>query len=310
MKVSVCVLAHNEEKNILRTLKSLMAAIPPDFPVIIYANGCTDQTIPICKEYLASYPQMTLKVIERASKVNAWNQAFLDNSSSDYIIFLDGDIEVKSDSCRKLMAEFERNPQLIISTGRQLPSWMGSSDYEMTWQQRLVGFLQLPLKQEFLGGALYAFNRSRLDSKLLSQGFQMIPEEIVCEDGFLEFILDPHEMIVSEALVFYTPGNISDYIRYLARIRWQNEQLKHILGAKLFQQTPSHSSPLQKLIRKWNATRKERTYFALALFAVAGRLFFKFLFGKRITRAYRELGSVMDKGSTVLTQQTRSKSTK
>jgi|GEM_PF-2832513 len=306
---TVCIFAHNEEKNIISTISSLLKSVPRNIPIIVYANGCTDRTISLCRQFMANNSQLQLRELPIASKVLAWNQAFDENSKVDYLIFADGDIEVAPMAFEQILKDLRDNPSGIIATGKQLPTWKLPQSPSMNWQQHLVGFFQLPLLQEFLGGAFYAFSRPRLQAKLATKGFHGIPQKVTCEDGFLEFILGPGELIISRALVYYTPGNFDDYIRYLARIRWQNEQLRILLGNQILDQTPSHAPILRKFWRKLLLSSSGKD-FLLGLGAVLGRTLFKFINRKKIKRAYHNLGPIDGQGQAILTQWTRAKSTK
>lgn len=71
----VMVLAYNEEAHIAGCLDSIFAADPAlSFEVYVMANGCTDRTEAIVREYQEKEPAVHLVSIELGDKCNAWNE--------------------------------------------------------------------------------------------------------------------------------------------------------------------------------------------------------------------------------------------
>jgi len=72
--VPVMVLAHNEERHIRACLDSIFAAeVGWKFEVFVMANGCTDRTEAIVREYARMRPEVHLVTIALGDKCNAWN---------------------------------------------------------------------------------------------------------------------------------------------------------------------------------------------------------------------------------------------
>src|SRR5437867_12993365 len=70
----VMVLAHNEEGHIGACLDSIFAANPEAmFEVFVMANGCTDRTEQITRDYGQRRPSVRLISIALGDKCNAWN---------------------------------------------------------------------------------------------------------------------------------------------------------------------------------------------------------------------------------------------
>ena len=70
----VMVLAHNEERHIAACLDSIFRSDPAlRFEVFVMANGCTDRTEEIVREYAARNPDVHLVSIVLGDKCNAWN---------------------------------------------------------------------------------------------------------------------------------------------------------------------------------------------------------------------------------------------
>lgn len=86
MKVSIGIIAHNEERSIGKLLKALVAT-PLFNEIIVVASGCTDGTVPIAKGF------SQVQVIEqkyREGKASAIN-LFLKQATGDILIIENGD---------------------------------------------------------------------------------------------------------------------------------------------------------------------------------------------------------------------------
>ena len=93
----VMVLAHNEERHINACLDSIFSADPASrFEVFVMANGCTDATEAIVRQYSRNRPEVHLVSIALGDKCNAWN-VFIHETvpehcpDRDVYFFMDGD---------------------------------------------------------------------------------------------------------------------------------------------------------------------------------------------------------------------------
>lgn len=296
---SVCVLAHNEERSIERTLRAIMNADSSPFPITVYANGCSDQTHQIVSTLGETFKNIKSVEIKIASKINAWNTAF-SQEEGDIIIFCDGDIVPERNAVNQLVQDLLSSKQLTISSTRLFPLWRG-----LSFEQMLVAFMQLPLSHEFLSGGMYAVKRDQLKQKFDHLGLEGIPKGVTGEDYFLERLIESTELYISHAKNFYMPPSLKDYFRYLARIRWQNEQMALVLG----NHRDTHLSLWKVILRKIFG-HKYFLYLFISIPAVSLRLIFKKVYAHKIEMAYKYLGPVIKDGEHVLTSQTRSHSTK
>src|SRR5688500_10969951 len=93
----VMVLAYNEERYIRACLDSIFAAENEmRFEVYVMANGCTDATEEIVRQYAAHRPEVHLVSIRLGDKCNAWNVFIHDTVPAhcperDVYFFMDGD---------------------------------------------------------------------------------------------------------------------------------------------------------------------------------------------------------------------------
>ena len=107
----IMVLAHNEEKHILKCLESLEQEQVDnrELRIFVMANGCTDNTEEVVKNYARDKAHIKLISIELADKNNAWNtfvHAIVSEfcPGSDIYFFMDGDATIGHGSLAALDA--------------------------------------------------------------------------------------------------------------------------------------------------------------------------------------------------------------
>jgi len=301
----VCVLAYNEQTHIADTIRAVLAGNEgPPFDVVVYANGCTDRTACVVQELCETIPNLRLRELAKASKPNAWNTAFAENVNP-FLFFSDGDVRPEPGSVVKLRQYFDRHPQVSLVCSQFWPDLRG-----LTWQQRLTGFLQIPLAQDFVTGGFYAVRRADLAARLQRHSPQGIPEGVVGEDAFLEALLAGGAFLVAREKVYYEPPALSDYWKYLARIRWQESQLREIRGEALGAPAPASNGGGRSRLAAKLAMGQGPLRTLLGLSAAASRTVVKTIFKARIDRCYRNLGPVGREGRNILSHGTRSESAK
>jgi glycosyltransferase involved in cell wall biosynthesis len=112
----VMVLAYNEERHIAACLDSIFAACPQHaLEVFVMANGCTDSTEAVVREYSRRRPEVRLVSIALGDKCNAWN-VFVHETVPAYCpnrevyFFADGDARVVAGSFTAMFRALEGNP--------------------------------------------------------------------------------------------------------------------------------------------------------------------------------------------------------
>lgn len=299
VSVAVCVLAHNEERFIERAIRNILNTESTDFNITVYSNGCSDRTSEIVEELGRDNARIRNVEIKTPSKVNAWNEAFNENQQ-EVLVFCDGDVVPEQNAVDQLLFDLVSVPERILVSTRLFPLLTDAS-----LERRAVGFMQLPLKHEFLSGGMYAFKKAALLEKLREKNLLGIPKGITGEDYFLEHIVEGVGFYISQVKNYYEPPGFKDYIRYLARLKWQNSQLLAVIG-----EHPEKSlSKWGKFKRKFSG-HHERTYLALSIPAVILRSMFKIIFARRINQALDQLGPVVSDGERILRVSTRANSTK
>ncbi|MCX7559229.1 glycosyltransferase [Sulfitobacter sp. F26204] len=97
MSTSILIPAHNEAGYLPACLGALLASAPVEGPVqiIVMANGCTDNTASIARDFTANFAEKgwTMNVLDLAEggKLNALNQGEA-AATGDVLIYLDADV--------------------------------------------------------------------------------------------------------------------------------------------------------------------------------------------------------------------------
>ena len=155
--ICVCILAHNEEKHIKNTIQTILKGNTEiDFDIVVYANGCTDNTVQIVSEICHSKDNVYLRVLSIPSKPNAWNTAFNENKNP-ILVFSDGDITPEADIILSLHHTLQNKKEIALVGCQYWPK-----KNSLSFSQRISGFLQIPFGQDFLSGQFYAIKRAAL----------------------------------------------------------------------------------------------------------------------------------------------------
>lgn len=110
MKVSIGIMAYNEENNIGKLLDILISQKENNYQlleIIVIASGCTDKTISIVKEYQQKNEKIKLLVQQkREGKASAIN-LFLKNAKGEIIVLQSADILCEKDALDKIVLPFK-----------------------------------------------------------------------------------------------------------------------------------------------------------------------------------------------------------
>ncbi len=297
----ICILAHNEQKHIAATIRAYAEqCLGLHGAIKVYANGCTDQTVDIVQSLVSEIPNLSLRIIDEASKSKAWNTAFHENGCP-ILIYSDGDVYPEKGAVTALLSLLQQEALGPVLVGCSFwPNWNKAS-----WEQRLTGFLQIPLNQNFLTGQLYTVKRSELKVLLCEHSLSGLPDGLVGEDCFLQYLVPRDKFWVIKNKVYYDPPTFADYFRYLARLQWQEEQISKHYGGIV-------QSVTINTLRRF----KEKIFSTQSVFHFVGlcsaplRFLVKALFRKQVAEAKDTLGRATVDGSSILSQASRSQSTK
>jgi glycosyltransferase involved in cell wall biosynthesis len=114
-KVSIHVIAYNQERYIGESLESAVAQDYPNLEVVVSDDGSTDRTAAIIREFQAAHPRKIIALFNEANAgitINA-NKA-LHACSGKYIAFLGGDDVLLPGKIAAQAAWFEEDPSRVL----------------------------------------------------------------------------------------------------------------------------------------------------------------------------------------------------
>ncbi len=120
MTVSFVVIAYNEERNIERTLRSILALEDvPEFELIVVNDGSRDSTLQIVQRLATENPH--IRVVDQPnSGRGAARAAGVQAAKGDYLAFIDADIVLPADwltRCMAQMTEYDAAGGIAVPDG-------------------------------------------------------------------------------------------------------------------------------------------------------------------------------------------------
>jgi glycosyltransferase involved in cell wall biosynthesis len=171
------VLAHNEEEKIAACLDSLFAAEPgKKLDIYVMANGCTDRTEQIVRDYSRTHPEVCQVSIALGDKCNAWN-VFVHETvpqrcpGREVYFFMDGDARVRAGSFSAMARALQADPHAHAASA------VPGSGRSMAKDRRDI------LEQRGLVANLYAL-RGTFVERLRQSGVRL-PFKLEGDDGLL-----------------------------------------------------------------------------------------------------------------------------
>lgn len=214
--------AYNEEKNIEKTLSSVVRQSLLPFQWVIISDGSTDGTDDIIKKYQMEFDFITFLRIDRekkhsfGAKVHAINYGYerVKDNDYDFIGILDADVSFDAGYFQKLINRFHENPKLGIGGGNIV--------------QYIDGQYEARKKDiNTVAGAVQFFRRECFE---ISGGF--IPIEYGGEDAAVEFIARMNGWIVQTfadlEVIHYGFVGRGSGTRLKARFKWG--KMNYVLG--------------------------------------------------------------------------------
>lgn len=124
MKVSICVPAYNEGKNITKILDALIAQKTKHITIhkiVVVSSGSTDETEEETLKYCKKHPQCHLiRQAERKGKAAAIN-AFLKTTDDEIVVIESADTIPEPDAIEKLCLPFIKDPKIGMTGGAPIP---------------------------------------------------------------------------------------------------------------------------------------------------------------------------------------------
>ncbi len=237
MKISIGILAWNEEVSIRTTIHSIFAqslirdAVTSGFQIQIVCvpNGCTDNTAQAANGAMLAaaeklnYPEgvrWQVHSLEKPGKTNAWNVFIhkLADPQSDVIFMVDADIQIyMPDTLRNMLQKLYAHEDTLICTDLPVKHVVFKQRYSLLDQ---ISMHAATINQSASGqlcGQLYCARAAWLRRL-------WIPEQIIVEDGFIKkmavsnFLTEPENaarrLVVAETAshVFEAYTRLSDVL--------------------------------------------------------------------------------------------------
>jgi biofilm PGA synthesis N-glycosyltransferase PgaC len=222
---SICVTAYNEEENIGGLLAALLDQHVHEAEIdeiIIVASACTDNTVPIVREFMAHDDRIRLiEQEERQGKTAAIN-LFLAEARNEICVLESGDTLPHEYAVEHLVRMF-RDPTVGM---------VGAQKVAVDTPDHIAGLLshlRLRMEHELCLeiprlGEMVAFRKV----------FDQIPADVAMDEAFVEAIVVEHGMQVKyapDAIVYNTgPTTVTDFVRQRRRNHAGHLYLKHKYG--------------------------------------------------------------------------------
>ena len=291
-KVSIGIMAYNEEANIGRLLETVLGQefIHGELKeIFVVASGCTDRTGDIVKNYEGRDKRIRLIVQpERRGKASAIN-LFLDEASGDVLILESGDTVPAPGTLDKLIAPFE-NPEVGMTGGRPIP---------VNQRDNFIGFT---VHLMWLLHHKIALETPKLGELVAFRNFvHQIPQDTAVDEASIEAIVKEAGFqlrYVPDAIVRNKgPENMKDFLRQRRRIAAGHQNLSR--SQKYQVSTSSPLTILGVLIREhsWGFKSTLWTFGAIGLEIVGRGLGYYDLYIKKknpfvwdVARTTKDLG--------------------
>lgn len=112
-KVSVCIPAYNNAKDIAATIKGILSQTYTNWELVIVDDASTDDTVSVIKQF--DDPRIRLHVnAQNLGMVGNWNRS-VELSTADYIKLICADDILLPESLEKEMAAIVNNPEVVMT---------------------------------------------------------------------------------------------------------------------------------------------------------------------------------------------------
>ncbi len=247
--VSIIIPAHNEEKVITRTLKSVNNLDYPNYEVIIMNDGSTDKTTELTKQFIKNKSNFTLVNQANQGKAEALNNGIKNWAKGELILVLDADSTMEKDNLSKIVTYFQ-NPKVVAISptvhALNTDSFAGIiQTLEYIMGHRMKKALSLANMEYVLGGVGSIFRKEVLGK------VSYYDNDTLTEDMDLTFKIlnlgnrDNLILFVPEAICFTeVPTNLRDL--YRQRFRWKYGMFQTFLKNKkiFFNADPKYTKSL------------------------------------------------------------------
>ena len=201
MLFSIIVPVYNVEKLIHKCIDSLICQTYEDIEIILVDDGSTDNSSYICDEYADKDKRIRVIHKKNGGLSDARNVG-IDIASGDYILFVDSDDYIETDTCKKLLKYTKMDCDIIIADA-VIEGGIASIEHITLCDQILTGkeYLKTALKS---GKAPMAVCLNAYKTKFLKENEFNFKTGILHEDEqFTPRVLLKAESVVNSNIEFY-----------------------------------------------------------------------------------------------------------
>lgn len=210
---SVLIPAHDEERVLAATLRTLLDGLGDDVAVIVACNGCRDRTAEVARTFA---PRVEVLEIETASKIAALNAAEARNPPFPRV-YLDADIQIRGADVQAILAALQQPGALAAEPRARFEhgdaGWLVRA-YHAVW------FALHGDRPGDVGGGLYALSA---DGR---RRFAAFPD-VIADDGYVRAHFTPDEIrrVEQATSVVQAPRTLLDLVRIKTRVRLGSREL-------------------------------------------------------------------------------------
>ncbi len=241
MKVSVVIPAHNEEKNISKTIEALLAQDYPNLEIIVVDNASIDKTAEVAKKFEnnsvtnSNISNVTLKVVHESKKgLLQARERGRKEATGEIIVNMDADCLPLPNHITRGVAHFNAQSK-IVNPNKTIVAVTGPYDYHdghpifrrasLSMQKYIYRFVSHFLQLSFVkNGAVLIGGNNFIRADILEKaGGYNVDITFYGEDtdtakriapfGMVHF--DPHLSIMTSARRFKEEGNVKITFKYL-----------------------------------------------------------------------------------------------
>ena len=222
-RLTVIVPAYNEQVNIVRTIKSLLAQDYPALHINVVDDGSKDNTLQVVRQAYADNPRVTIIAKANGGKASALNEG-IRQANTDFIVCIDADTQLRPDAVTRLMQHFMADKQGCIGAvagnvkvGNQrnmLTRWQAieyttSQNFDRMAYSNINAITVVP-------GAIGAFRKKAIED---AGGFMT---DTLAEDCDLTMRIIEHGYVIENenyaVAVTEAPENVRQFVKQ--RVRW------------------------------------------------------------------------------------------
>ncbi|HIH31288.1 TPA: glycosyltransferase family 2 protein [Candidatus Woesearchaeota archaeon] len=195
IEYSVGIPVRNEEKTIVKNIESILVQTISPSEIHVCVNGSTDHTYNKVADMASTEHKIHL-IKSIPGKSNAWNK-IVSECITNYVMFCDGDVTLNPQAAENILNEFEENKRLILIGGANAYfSAQNNTIFSKYFTENLKG---KPIKQDWVCGRLYMIKLNELYNLAKKCEIELMPRDIINEDGLLELITAGHRKIIDSA---------------------------------------------------------------------------------------------------------------